>query len=381
MKEFDMDKIYKARRDKVASWLKEHSVFAVVFEDTEGARDVAIRYLTGHPSDAILIITQKGESVLTAWDENLMKEKAKADRLIPYTTFERKKERAIKEILSSFSYAPKNAVVELPSVTSHLQFQKYEKELDGWKIVCDEKGAHDAVVKMRAVKDEYEIECTREACRITNGITDLIEKMARAGEIKTETDVALLIERKLREAGCERTSFDTLAAGPARSFAIHAFPGYTNGEWPAQGLSILDYGVCYEGYASDATITIAKGKLTQEQEKQLSLTQKAFDECLKLYKAGNKTKTAAAKADEIFAAEGRNMPHGLGHGTGLEIHEAPAVSMRAGDDVVFQVGNIVTLEPGLYDTKIGGCRLENDVLITEEGNEVLTNSRIIRIDC
>ena len=381
MKEFDLDKIYKARRDKVASWLKEHSVFAVVFEDTEGARDVAIRYLTGHPSDAILIITQKGESVLTAWDENLMKEKAKADRLIPYTTFERKKERAIKEILSSFSYAPKNAVVELPSVTSHLQFQKYEKELDGWKIVCDEKGAHDAVVKMRAVKDEYEIECTREACRITNGITDLIEKMARAGEIKTETDVALLIERKLREAGCERTSFDTLAAGPARSFAIHAFPGYTNGEWPAQGLSILDYGVCYEGYASDATITSAKGKLTQEQEKQLALTQKAFDECLKLYKAGNKTKTAAAKADEIFASEGRNMPHGLGHGTGLEIHEAPAVSMRAGDDVVFQVGNIVTLEPGLYDTKIGGCRLENDVLITEDGNEVLTNSRIIRIDC
>ena len=269
----------------------------------------------------------------------------------------------------------------MPSVTSHLQFQKYEKELDGWKIVCDEKGAHDAVVKMRAVKDEYEIECTREACRITNGITDLIEKMARAGEIKTETDVALLIERKLREAGCERTSFDTLAAGPARSFAIHAFPGYTNGEWPAQGLSILDYGVCYEGYASDATITIAKGKLTQEQEKQLALTQKAFDECLKLYKAGNKTKTAAAKADEIFASEGRNMPHGLGHGTGLEIHEAPAVSMRAGDDVVFQVGNIVTLEPGLYDTKIGGCRLENDVLITEDGNEVLTNSRIIRIDC
>ena len=97
--------------------VKEHSVFAVVFEDTEGARDVSIRYLTGHPSDAILIITQKGESVLTAWDENLMKEKAKADRLIPYTTFERKKKRAIKDILSSFSYAPKNAVVELPSVT------------------------------------------------------------------------------------------------------------------------------------------------------------------------------------------------------------------------------------------------------------------------
>ena len=380
MKEFDLDKIYKARRERVAEFLRKEKIFAVVFEDTEGARDVAIRYLTGHPSDAILIITEKGESVLTAWDENLMKEKAKADRLIPYTTFERKKERAIREILASFSYAPKNAVVELPSATNYLQFKKYEKEIEGWCIECREKGAHDAVVKMRAVKDEYEIECTREACRITNGITDLIETMARNGEIKTETDVALLIERKLREAGCERTSFDTLAAGPARSFAIHAFPPYTNGAWPAQGLSILDYGVCYEGYASDATITIAKGKLTDEQEKQLALTQQAFDECLKLYKAGNKTKDAAKKADEIFASANRTMPHGLGHGTGLEIHEAPSVSMRADDDVIFQAGNIVTLEPGLYDAHIGGCRLENDVLITADGNEVLTNSRIIRID-
>ena len=380
MKDFDMDKIYKSRRERLVAFMKKNNIFATVFEDTEGQRDEAIRYLSGHPSDAILIITERGESVLTAWDENLMRDIAKADRLIPYTDFERKRERAIKEILALLN-APKGATVELPSETSYLQFHKYEKELEGVKIVCDENGAHHEVVNLRACKDEYEIECTREACRITNGITDLIEKMVRAGELKTETDVALLIEKKLREAGCERTSFDTLAAGPARSFAIHAFPPYTAGEWGSKGLSILDYGVCYNGYASDATITIAKGPLTAEQEKQLELVQTAFDECLKLYKKGNKTKDAAAKADEIFAKAGRNMPHGLGHGTGLQIHEAPSVSMRASDDMVFKVGHIVTLEPGLYDPEIGGCRLENDVLITEEGNEVLTNSRIIRIDC
>ena len=71
--------------------------------------------------------------------------------------------------------------------------------------------------------------------------------------------------------------------------------------------------------------------------------------------------------------------HGLGHGTGLEIHEAPFISTRTSEDKVFLPGNIITLEPGLYDAETGGCRLENDVLITDTGNCILTNSRIIRI--
>lgn len=381
MKNIDLDKVYKNRRTKVANYLKDNGIFAAIFQDTEGARDESIRYLCGHPSDAILIITAENKGILTAWDENLAKNVAHADEMIPYTNFERKSLRAIKEILSSQNKNPDKSKIELSPVTSYPQFLKFVDELSDWDVLCHEEGVHEYVTTLRAVKDEYEIECTKEAAKITNGITDLIEKMARNGEIKTETDVALLIERKLREAGCERTSFDTLAAGPARSFAIHAFPGYTNGAWPAQGLSILDYGVCYNGYASDATITIAKGPLTEEQEKQLALVQKAFDECLKLYKPGKSIKAASDKADEIFAEGGRNMPHSLGHGTGLQIHEAPFISKRAKADAVFECGNIVTLEPGLYDPKIGGCRLENDVLITEKGNEVLTNSRIIRIDC
>ena len=118
-------------------------------------------------------------------------------------------------------------------------------------------------------------------------------------------DVALLIERELRANGCQRTGFDTLAAGPSRSFAIHAFPGYTNAEWPAQGLSILDFGVVYNGYTSDTTLTIAKGPLTSAQEKQLALVQKAYDECVKLYKPGRPVMEAAKKADSFFAAAKR----------------------------------------------------------------------------
>ena len=235
------------------------------------------------------------------------------------------------------------------------------------------------VIGMRAQKDEYEIECTKRACDITSAMTDKIEGLLRGGELKTESDVALFIEKELRIQGCERASFDTLAAGPARSFGIHAFPGYTSGAWGTQGLSILDYGVCYEGYASDCTITVAKGPLSDEQELILSLVQKAADSCIDCYKAGTPILQAVKCADDIFAEYEKSMPHGLGHGTGLAIHENPFVSTRAKPDEVFKAGNIVTLEPGLYDPEWGGCRLENDVLITETGNIILTNSRIIRL--
>ena len=93
-----------------------------------------------------------------------------------------------------------------------------------------------------------------------------------------------------------------------------------------------------------------------------------------------KENSAAANADEIFSKARRAMPHGLGHGIGLEIHEAPFVRQRAAPECVFKPGMIVTLEPGLYDPELGGVRLENDVLITESGNEVLTRSRIIVIE-
>ena len=257
---------------------------------------------------------------------------------------------------------------------------QYVDAISDWDVRCKEDGIHDYAVELRMIKDSYEIECIKEATRITDLIINEIEEKIHSGTIKTEMDVALLIEKECRIHGCEKTGFDTLAAGPERSWAIHCFPNYTNSPWPAEGLSILDFGVVYNGYTSDVTLTIAKGNISEEQENLLSLVQTAANECLKLYKKDIPVKDAAAKADSIFAAAKRKMPHTLGHGIGLEIHEFPRVSAKMTEDVVFKSGMVITLEPGLYDEALGGCRLENDILITEEGNEVISNSRIIRIN-
>lgn len=374
----EMKEIYESRRKSFAAFMIENNITAVVIEDNEDNRDANLRYFCGHTSDGILIIKNDASCVLVPWDINLAEQNAFADNIIPFTRYERSSIRAVKAVLNTMVGKKKN-VVDVSPVTSYVKFLEFVDALPDWDVRCRKDSAHDFATAMRAIKDEYEIECTREAARIGDKIIDGIEQRIRKGKIKTETDVALFIESECRKYGCERTGFDTLAAGPSRSFAIHCFPNYTAGEWPGEGLSILDFGVVYKGYTSDTTLTVAKGKLSKEQENLLTLVEKAAKEGLKYYKKGINIRMAAAKVDDIFAKAKRSMPHGLGHGIGLQIHEYPFVRQRAEADSVFLPGMIVTLEPGLYDKDLGGVRLENDVLITEEGNEVITNSRIIRL--
>jgi Xaa-Pro dipeptidase len=144
-------------------------------------------------------------------------------------------------------------------------------------------------------------------------------------------------------------------------------------------MSILDFGVTWQGYRSDVTLTFLKGTLTEAQEHQVALVEHAYEAALKLYKKDIQIAAPPYRVATLFSKEKRKMPHGLGHGIGLEIHEDPFVRVTATHDKHFLPGMVVTLEPGLYDPVLGGCRKENDVLITETGHEVLTHSRIIRI--
>ena len=373
-----MNKIFEKRRNVLIEEMKNSNIQAVVFSDNEKHRNPAVRYYTNHPSDAIFILTKTGKSVLCPWDINIANQKAFVETIIPFTKFDRDEIKAVDGILKKLGL-PENSRIEISPETSYLDFLDFVDRLPQYDVSCKNHGLHDFAVQQRMIKDEYEIQCTKKACEITNKIIDTIESEIKKKKIKTELDVALLIESECRKAGCEKTSFETLAAGPSRSFAIHCFPSYTNGNFAENGLSILDFGVCYEGYASDVTLTIAKGKLLEKQEQMLSLVQEAFDEALKYYKKDIPVRNAAMKVDKIFAKAKMKMPHSLGHGTGLEIHEAPFVRSKASLETVFKPGMIVTLEPGLYDPELGGCRYENDILITEDGNEVLTQSRIVRI--
>lgn len=377
---------YNRQRQKAFSQiLRDKKIDVAFFEDTEGRRDPSLRYFTGQPSDALLILTAEGQSILIPWDVNMAQEMATVDSILPYTDFGRTATNALSQILAKLEL-PSTVTIELPPSLPYPVYEKYQKAITQAlgnstevHLLCRENGVHQDAVNMRAIKDQYEINCIKRASAITDNLILLLEDGVRSGTITTEMDAALLIERECRKAGCEGTGFDTLAAGPERSFGIHCFPPYTAGAFPATGLSILDFGVVVEGYTSDVTLTFAKGPLTPEQEKQLELVQRAYDAALEKYKNGLAIKDAAQIVDDIFAQAGRTMPHSLGHGYGLEAHEWPTVRNTQPPEALFRSGMVVTLEPGLYDTKLGGCRLENDILITPEGNEVLTKARIIRL--
>lgn len=371
--------MYEKRRAELYTWMARNSIALVLLEDTEGRRDPSVRYFSGHPSDALLVMTITGHSVLCPWDENLAKKMAKVDVVVPYTDYGRHPVAALKGITENIG-VPAHSRIEIPGTTPYPLFLKYVEALFDYNVLCRDIGVSDEIDRMRSIKDETEIKAIEKACKITDSIINLIEKQIRSGKIKTEIDVALLIEKEARSAGAEGTGFETLAAGPERSFGIHAFPSYTAGAFPAQGLSILDFGINYEGYTSDVTLTITSGKLTPAQEKQITLVEKAYNVALELYKPGKSTREASLKVDEIFRKAKKSMPHALGHGVGLEPHEGPAIRNRDDNEWVFEPNMVVTLEPGLYNPKHGGCRLENTILITETGNRVLTNSRIIRIN-
>jgi Xaa-Pro dipeptidase len=360
-------------------WLIYHEIAAVVFQDSEAKRDPAIRYFTGHPGDALLILAANGESVLLPWDEPLAQKKAQVGTVIPYTDYKLQMLQAIKPVLQKIGI-PSDTRIDVAPATPHPFFLQAVESWAPYIVRCrDTDGAHQAAVEMRSVKDEYEIRCIRTAAAITDGLINLLEEGTASDKIKTEIDAVLLIERECRNRGCEGTSFDTLAAGPARSFGIHCFPPYTFGAFPAKGMSLIDFGVIWEGYRSDVTVTFVTGSLSDAQEEQIALVHKAYAEALKLYKKDIPLCAPAKEATSVFAKANRAMPHGLGHGIGLEIHEDPFVRETTAEEKLFIPGMTVTLEPGLYDPILGGCRWENDILITETGNETLTHSRIIRL--
>jgi Xaa-Pro dipeptidase len=327
--------------------------------------------------DALLFLSVDRRSLLVPWDLNLAKQYAHADLLIPYGEFDRRSDTALRGAAVKLKI-PLGSRIEIPPVTPYPVFLRYVGNTTDFDIICRDQGAAAAVEKLRAVKDEEEITILRKAAALTNGLIELLEKNVRSGKIKTEADAALLIETEARRRGCEGTGFETLAAGPDRSFGIHAFPAYTGAAFGGPGLSILDFGLKYRGYTTDVTLTFARNP-DAAQEKMLALTEKAYRLALSMTKPGAAARDIAAAVDTFFARAKKNMPHGLGHGIGLAAHEAPAIRNRGDKGWILGPGMVFTLEPGLYDPVHGGCRLENDILITSEGAEVLTQGRIIRL--
>ena len=366
---------YQARLEEIWDQMAREGTTLVMFEDTEGRRDATIRWLTGHPGDALLFLSLDRKTMLVPWDIILAKAFSRADIIVPYNDFDLKPLNAVNGAIEKFKI-PAGSKIEIPPVTPYPVFLDFAGELPDFDIICRERSIASYALNMRTIKDAQELAILGKTAEITNDIINLLEKRVRSGKIKTEMDAAMLIEIESRKRGADGTSFETLAAGADRSFGIHAFPAWTNAPFAGKGLSILDFGLRYGGYCTDVTLTFVREPSTQQQ-KMVNIVEKAFRLAVDTAVNGIDSWAPAAMVENFFAKSKKRMPHSLGHGIGLDVHEYPFIKNRSDEGWKLAPGMVFSLEPGLYDPVHGGCRLENNILITETGTEILTDARII----
>ncbi len=225
------------------------------------------------------------------------------------------------------------------------------------------------VETMRRVKDEHEIKLIAAAQKIADEAFEALLAGGLAGH--TERELALALEHDMRLRGAESPSFDSIIAGGGHGALPHATPRDVRLE---QGqLVVIDWGAKLDGYCSDCTRTVAIGEPGPEAREAYELVlgaqQVGLDE---LHAGGDGRQIDRAVRDIIYGAghEG-HYGHGLGHGVGLEIHEAPTLSFRSEDTLA--AGNVVTVEPGVYLPGRFGIRIEDLVVITDDGIRILTS--------
>ncbi|OGY24793.1 MAG: hypothetical protein A2126_04730 [Candidatus Woykebacteria bacterium GWB1_45_5] len=228
---------------------------------------------------------------------------------------------------------------------------------------------------MRAVKDEIELERIRKAVEVADKTFDRILNFVKPG--LTEREIAWEMEKFMKEAGVERLAWEPfIVAAGANSSMAH---------WGASGTKIkekdmilVDFGCVYQSYCSDLSRVIFVGKPSAEQVKIYKLVLEAQKFGIGLVKEGRIGSTVDKKTrlfleKRLSVRQAKNIyRHALGHGVGLEVHELPPLSIRHKHKLA--AGNVVTVEPGIYIPGWGGVRIEDMVLVTENGGKVLTKA-------
>jgi Xaa-Pro aminopeptidase len=242
------------------------------------------------------------------------------------------------------------------------------------------------VESARVRKDEYEIATLRAAAQMLSDVArGVFEEIVRG---RTERDVALAIDTRIRRAGFERPAFDTIVASGPNSALPHATPGErTLGE---SDLVVLDFGGVYDSYCVDLTRTVSIGRAGDREREVYGAVLEAHDRAIQTVGPGRSRFAIDAAAREWLTAcgLGEAFGHGTGHGLGIDIHEDPRITRppapaaadataessepREPTDLAVTPGMVFTIEPGAYLPGWGGVRIEDDVLVTEHGVDLLT---------
>lgn len=226
------------------------------------------------------------------------------------------------------------------------------------------------VEKLRIIKDEQELALLRKAVALADQGFEHILTFIKPG--KTEVEIAVELEFFLRRNGAEKAAFEFIVASGPRSSLPH---GIASDKLIMTGEQVkMDFGAVFRGYHSDITRTVFVGQANDKFKEIYHIVLEAQERAIAAIAPGKTGKEIDRVARDFITAKGykENFGHGLGHGVGLEIHEGPKVS-TAGEEIL-EPGMVLTVEPGIYLPGWGGVRIEDMVLVTASGGEILTKA-------
>ncbi len=347
---------YTNRISRIRSKLAHLEIEALLFFDMKN-----IRYLTGFSGSDGTLIVGKNKSILIV-DGRYVTQSKREVKKAEILEYNDKIEGSVREVISS-------GLHKVGFESGAINFDSYIS-LSDRLVDVELRPISEEISSIRAVKDKNEIESIKKAAEISSRALISTLDLVRPGV--RERDVALELEYRMRGDGAEKVSFETIVASGENTALPHATPGYRKFE---QGdFVVIDYGAVYDGYHSDETYTFVIGSVTDRQKEIYGIVKDAHDKAVDSVRAGVSCREIdrIARSHIENAGLGKYFSHGTGHGVGLDVHEAPRLFTKS--EGYLEKGMVVTIEPGVYIPSQWGVRIEDMVLVKENGCEVLTKT-------
>ncbi|MBQ7593985.1 MAG: aminopeptidase P family protein [Synergistaceae bacterium] len=349
------------RLEKLRALMSEQKLDAFILIVDERANSESCHYISGFRGSSAGLIISMNEAILITDGRYTTQAKMQSPFKIIIQS-EKSMPEYLADAVNSSDYSRVGFEAEK---ISHATFTKYFAP-----VKAEWLDASGLIPKLRRTKDAYEVEQIKHAAKIGREAYGNVLKKTFAGMSEVEFDIMLMQEIKLLGAEKGWAHDDFIVASGERSAMCHA-PA-TMKKF-AQGETVtVDYGAMVEGYMSDITRNFSLGPVSDKAKEINDILLRAHHEAAKALRPGISGVEVDAVARKIIADSGygENFLHGLGHGLGLEVHEAPRLSRTSKD--ILQIGDVVTIEPGIYIEGWGGLRIEDDYLITPDGSECLT---------
>jgi Xaa-Pro aminopeptidase len=346
-----------ARADRLIEKLADAGVDLVLVTDL-----INVRYLTGYTgSNGLALIGPDTRVFIT--DFRYVEQAAEQVD----SSFDRR--RAPQDLLEAIGQALPGGDLRLGFEEAHLSVREHARLGELVPERVELVGVQGLVEGLRAVKEPSEVAAIRAATALADAA---FEHLVAGGLVgRTERELAVELEFDMRRRGAERPSFEPIVAAGPHGALPHASPRdvvVRSGD-----MVVIDWGAQLEGYCSDCTRTVAAGTGTEHGAEVYRLVLDAQLRALDAVAPGAGGREVDAVARQIIeaAGHGEHFGHGLGHGVGLDIHEAPRLAQRS--EAVLEAGNVVTVEPGVYLPGDLGVRIEDLVVVTDSGREILTS--------